>query len=646
MAKRLGERLIEAGLVSAEAVDQALSHQQITGHRLGDCLVELGLLQETALLRFLAAELKTRFVSAEKLARVKIPPEALEKIPVRTAEAQDLLPIAVDSERRLLSIVMAHPQNEALLKELTAISGMSEVFAFVGLRSAIQAAIKKHYYGDPTAFAALEGGPGFTTARTSGDLGKLAAAYEGADSRADARPSSTGGSRTPSRLNPTQLREAMGATRGMISEADFTETLSVLVELLEMPKREFRGHSGLVARQASLIARRMGLQPREVAYTSVAAHLHDLGKRPDLHFTLALLAARPELKPEAKRFVRAPIKLFEMVHLAGAINAILAQLYECFDGSGVPQGVRGEDIPCGARIIAAVDTFFDLTRNPSNHLGRLLPKHEALDWLHGQSGTLFDPVVLDTLSTLQSGDLLRQRVQNDGRQIIVADPDEAVRTDLMDSLSKAGLVVQAVLKLDGVIDAVLTNEADTLVVGLGFGVSDLVALTQFVRARPENASVPLLVLGDPTDPSSRERLTQSGVTGFLPLPLSPEEAAATIRGAYIDRVDHGGVGHLVRGGLDELEAFELLRILGAGRKSGKLTIRSGPHDGFVQMENGRVVYASFGDKRGETALAPLFSLPQADFQYDPEAILLDMPNADKDLEIFARALKAGGDSRR
>ena len=113
MAKRLGERLIEAGLVSADAVEQALNHQQISAHRLGDCLVELGLMQETALLRFLAAELKTRFVSAEKLARVKIPPEALEKVPVRLAEAEDFLPIAIDSERRLLSIVMAEPQNQA-----------------------------------------------------------------------------------------------------------------------------------------------------------------------------------------------------------------------------------------------------------------------------------------------------------------------------------------------------------------------------------------------------------------------------------------------------------------------------------------------------------------------------------------------------
>ena len=95
------------------AGEQALAHQKITGHRLGDCLVELGLVQENALLRFLAQQFNTRFVSAEKLAKATIAPSVLDKVPVRMAEAQDFLPIALDVERKILSIVMAEPQNGA-----------------------------------------------------------------------------------------------------------------------------------------------------------------------------------------------------------------------------------------------------------------------------------------------------------------------------------------------------------------------------------------------------------------------------------------------------------------------------------------------------------------------------------------------------
>lgn len=638
MAKRLGERLIEAGLVSAEAVEQALSHQKITSHRLGDCLVELGLIQEGALLRFLATEFKTRFVSAEKLAQAKIAQEVLDKVPVRMAEKQDFLPIAFDAERRVLSIVMAEPQNEALVKEIAIVTDMAEVFAYVGVRSAIQAGIKKHYYGDPTAFASMQSG-----ASLQQDARKLAGAYEGSDSRlmdvsSRTSISRSGSGKTSSRVNPTQLREALGAVRGTVGENDFVETLNILVGLLEMPRKEFRGHSAQIARQSQLLARRIGLQPRDVTNVSIAAYLHDLGKKPDKHLTLPLIASSPEAKSEAKRYARAPIKLFETVHLPGGVNAILAQIYEAFDGSGVPQGAKGEDISAGARVIAAIDAFFDLTRNPFNPHGRVLTKGEAISSM--REGTLFDPVVVDALDVLQSGDLLKQRVEQDGRQLFVADPDEAVRTDLMDSLAKGGLVVQSVIKLDGLIDAAMANEADTIAVGLGYGVGDIVALVQFIRARPESASLPVLVLGDPTDPASRERLVQAGVTGFIPLPLAPDEAANTIRAAYLDRIEHGGLGHTVRGSFDELAPIEIARLLGNARKSGRLVVRNGPQEGYLQIERGRIVYATWTDKKGEAAITPMLTTPQADFSFDPEALLTDMPNVDRDFDVVAHELAA------
>ena len=646
MAKRLGERLVDAGLASAEAVEQALAQQKITGHKLGDCMVELGLIQETALLRFLASEFKTRFVSAEKLAKARIPPEVLDKVPVRIAEAQVFIPLAYDPERRLLSIVMAEPQNEALVNEIRLVTEMDEVFAYVGLRSAILAAIKKHYYGDPTAFAALEQG-GVQALRS--DVATISRAYESNDSRVGPAPGTgrsnvdrngTGSNRgSSSRVNPTQLREALGAVRGTVGENDFVETLNILVGLIEMPRKDFRGHSAQVARQASLIARRLGVQPRELAFISIAAYLHDLGKRVERHFTLTSLSKNPELRAEAKRYVRAPVKLFETVHLSGVVNTVLAQLYEAYDGSGLPQGVKGEEIAIGARIIAAVDDFLDLTHSATNPFGRVLAKDEALEHLTAHAGTLFDPTVVDALVHLQSGDLLKQRLSNDGRQVVVADPDEGVRTDLQESLTRQGVAVQTVLKLDGIVDALLSGECDVIAVGLGYGAPDLTALISFVRTRPESASVPIVVLGEPTDPQSKDRLTQAGVTSILPVPFEPEEAATMIKGLYTDRIENGGPGHLVRGSYDELSAGDLIHLLGLGRKSGRLQVRNGPHEGYLQMEKGRVIYATYSGKTAEDALTGMLTLPQAEFTYEPETLPSELPHLDKDLEVIARELQ-------
>ena len=647
--KKIGERLVEAGLVSAEAVESALQQQAITGRLLGECLIDLGLIEETPLLRFLAAQFETRFVTAEKMAKAKIAPEVLDKLPVRIAEQQAVLPLAVDSESQVISVVMAEPQDQKLLEEIKIVTKMEEVYAYVGIRSAVLAGVKKHYYGDPTAFAALESGGGARALKAdTANMGRAVEGSTGEPSRVGPTPMSvvlsdksaiSRLSQTSGRINPTQLREALGAVRSTVGENDYVETLNILVGLLEMPRKDFRGHSAQVARQSTAIARRMGLQPREVASVQIAAYLHDLGKKADKHFTLTALEGNTELRAEAKRYLRAPVKLFETVHLSTQVNAVLAQVYEAYDGTGVPQGVKGDDIASGARIIAAVDDFLDLTRNPENPFSRLLTKQEALDHLRERAGKLYDPTVIDALETLQSGDLLRQRIECEGRQVVVADPDEGMRTDLQDALNKLGLVSQLVPKLDGVVEAVAANDADVICVGLSYGANDIIALTQFVRTRAETASMPIVVLGTPTEAAQKDKLTTAGVTNFLPTPLEPEEAGSLIRSLYLDHIEHGSPGRQVKGSFDELASTEIARLLGRGRKSGKLVVRNGNHEGHLMLEKGKVMFATWAGKSGEEAVKQLLGQSQADFAYDPEAQLVEMPNIDKDFEVLLKELK-------
>lgn len=650
MAKKLGERLIEAGLCTAEAVEQALAHQKITGHKLGDCLVEIGLIQEGALLRFLAAEFQTRFVSADKLAKAKIPTEVLDKLPVRIAEAQNVLPLAYDAERKLLSIVAAEPQNKALIEEIALVANMQEVYAYVGLRSAISAAIKKHYYGDPTAFSALEsGGP----QALRSDVSAMAGAYESSSS------SQTGGKSAPSlqlrfetdprmRLKasthvgrmPTAMREAAAAVvpRAGLAENDYIETLNILVGMLEQSRPHHRGHSAQLSRQASIVGRRLGMPPKELAALAIAAYLHDLGKPNDKHFSLASNAANPEWKADAKRYCRAPTKLFEAVHLPVQVNTILAQMYEAYDGSGTPQGVKGEEITLGARVLATVDSYLELTKNPANAHGKLFNKQQALDHLRENAGVLYDPVVADIVGQVQSGELLRHRITADGRQVLIAEADEATRTDLLESVLREDMVAYAISTLDGALDGLHNKDCDVLVVSLRFGLQEVLSLLQYTRTTPELAGLPVVVVGDP-DAASKERLLQGGATAVM-APDDPDAAAKTIRKLYEERIQNNGPARVVRGSYDELQPVELLKVLGTGQKSGRLTLRYHNQEGYLHLERGKVVFAAMGPNAGEPALQALLQLRQADFQYDPDSLLLDVPQLDKDLEGLAQALSA------
>lgn len=637
MSPKLGDRLVAAGLVTREAVQQALEQQRLTGHRLGDSLVEMGLLGESVLLRFLASELKTRYVSAEKLSRAQIASELLDRVPVRLAEAHHFLPLAVDDERRILSIVAAEPQNEKLLRDVASIADVDEVYAYIALRSVVRAGIQKHYYADTTAFASLTSGPRASRA----DLAGIAAAYESAGSSKQAPPvplrlrGESSQARTPNRTSrPTTGESGLVPGRGAVDQTDYLETLRVLVDQLERTRGELRGHSAQLARQASMVAMRLALPTREVTCVALAAFLHDLGKGP-VHLTLAGTARNPEWKAEAKKIALAPVHMFESVHLPAQVGATLAQLYEAWDGSGTPHGAHGEDIAIGARILAAVDSWLDLTRNPGNAFGRLFTREQALSYLAEQAGKLFDPAVVEMLELLHSGELLRRRLEGDGRQILVAEPEAARRDAVVHALGRKGIVVQATSTLESALEA--ASGTDLWLLSSALGVAEVADAAVQLRSDPRLAGTPLLISGT-VDEAGSERLLQSGVSALLGGGEAPEVAARTVE-VLRERIGQGAPARVVQGTAEELPPRDVLRILGTGRKSGRLMLRSDGSEGLLQFERGRVVWAGAGPVRGEEALTQILRAKATEFVYDPDALLMELPHLDTDLELVVRALE-------
>ncbi|MFN7130944.1 MAG: HD domain-containing phosphohydrolase [Myxococcales bacterium] len=654
--KKMGERLIEAGLITPDSLNRALELQKKQqGLRLGDCLLALRLISEQALLRFLAAEYQTRYVSAEKLSKVKVASEVLDRVPVRMAEALCLVPLLYDAERKIMSIVIAEPQNTAAIEELKILTGLSEVYVYVGARSAIQAAIKKHYYGDPTAFDMLDLGAPPQVAPT--EAGAVAAALD-SGSRTDQRSAPSGafrfetnpavksGSvRTPApRANtnigasPTSVRAAIDVVQrsSLMSDNDFIETLNVLVGLIEMRRKDaFRGHSAAVAKHSRTIAQRMGLQHREVGHVTVAAYLHDLGKRADRHFTLVSVAQDAEWKAEARRYYKAPIKLFETVHLPVQVNSILAQLFEAYDGSGLPQGSKAEAIPAGARIIAAVDAFEDLTKNAQNVFNRQFSKHEALELMQERSGTLFDPAVLDIMRQIHTGEILRERLVSDGRQVMVCHADEGMRTDLRDALSRRQVVANVVASADGILDAVRSGEADLVIAQLEPESEHTLSIVALLRQEPATAGIPVIFIAPAVDASLDDRVQALAPAALFPGTADPEEIATKAREMLDDHAAHGAPGRVVSGMLDEMDLASLLKTAAEASRSGKLQIRGLGKQGEIFIEKGRIVHAVAGTLKADAAFDDLSTIDHGDFALDPNALILEQ-SMDKDIAVLLR----------
>jgi hypothetical protein len=125
------------------------------GGRVTDALVLDGWADERAVLRVLALRAGTRFVTLEKLRTAKVEQEVLDRVPVRFAEAHSALPLKLDAPTGTLLVAAADPSAVGFLDELKIVSGIETVVALVALERGIQAAIRRFYYGDVTAFANL-----------------------------------------------------------------------------------------------------------------------------------------------------------------------------------------------------------------------------------------------------------------------------------------------------------------------------------------------------------------------------------------------------------------------------------------------------------------------------------------------------------
>jgi diguanylate cyclase (GGDEF)-like protein/putative nucleotidyltransferase with HDIG domain len=155
-------------------------------------------------------------------------------------------------------------------------------------------------------------------------------------------------------------------------------------------------HSQRVAELAARTARRLGLPEEEVELTRLAASLHDLGK---LAIPEEILRKPgPLTEPERMVLERHPQIGFRMLESLGVdpVAEWVLHHHERWDGSGYPDGLPGESIPLGARIIFVADAY-DAMTSERVYRRRVTPA-QAIAELERCSGSQFDPGIVAALA--------------------------------------------------------------------------------------------------------------------------------------------------------------------------------------------------------------------------------------------------------
>jgi len=231
------------------------------------------------------------------------------------------------------------------------------------------------------------------------------------------------GDKSAADLKDRTLLTALGMVMGLILDNirlydyEYQAVLEILCAALDRRDRATEGHSRRVAELSLVVARELGINRGRFKDLERAAILHDIGKIVVADAILSKPAPLTEAEWEEMR--RHPTVGFDMVRnvplLRQAADIIYAH-HEHFNGSGYPHGLKGEEIPLGARIFAVVDAYDAITSDRPYRKAR--PHEYALEEIKRNTGTQFDPKVVDAFLKAEEKGLLR----GDGRSPVSGQP--------------------------------------------------------------------------------------------------------------------------------------------------------------------------------------------------------------------------------
>lgn len=181
----------------------------------------------------------------------------------------------------------------------------------------------------------------------------------------------------------------------------YLEIFDSMAKEVDLKDKYTKGHSDRVASLALLLARELGLPTNMLKTIAAAALLHDIGK---INIKDEVLKKAGKLtKEEYLHIMKHPelsVELLRAKELPWDIKPYILHHHEKLDGTGYPLGLKGEDIPLGARIICVVDVFDALT---SDRVYRSAHDVDtALEIMNKENGTTFDPVILKCFESLIS----------------------------------------------------------------------------------------------------------------------------------------------------------------------------------------------------------------------------------------------------
>ena len=213
------------------------------------------------------------------------------------------------------------------------------------------------------------------------------------------------GSRAAAAIENARLYEDLRAT--------FQQTIEGLARAIDKMDRYTAGHSERVAMYAAYIAVRLGLSPDAIEIVRQSALMHDIGK---IGCVMNLNKPGKLTQDEYEVFKRHPAYGRDILEPIRFLHPLIPGVHlhhERWDGRGYPLGLKGNDVPVMARIIAVADTYDAMTSDRAYR--RALPHEVATGEIERCSKTQFDPEVVHLF--MSGVEDFRDDIRSKGRRV-------------------------------------------------------------------------------------------------------------------------------------------------------------------------------------------------------------------------------------
>ena len=395
------------------------------------------------------------------------------------------------------------------------------------------------------------------------------------------------------------------------------ETIDILVGLLEVNDPFFGGNSHITMEYARTVAEEMKLSHERVDEIVVASLLHDIGR---IGIKSEILTSTKEITEGEFNTIKSHCengaKILDSIDFPWKIRPIILHHHERYDGKGYPSGLKGREIPIGARVLAVVDAFAAMTANRPYR--RSLTKDEAIKELHKNVGTQFDPEVVEIFTGVVERKYYFRGVGAKPK-ILMVDDEVDFLTLLKLKLVNEGFDVVATDNAEEALKLMGRERPDLAVVDVVMpGMDGLTMFRKMRGAGDELADVPVIFLSARDESQVKVEALYLGAEDFLIKPVDLKELAARIRNIIRrdSRLRKGAAnaGTGVVGDLKNLGIPDIVQTLHLGLKTACVTLKgAGGEEGRIYFENGRIRHCETGKLSGEDAFYRLLYWQEGPF---------------------------------